>query len=95
MACRGQPILLPRARAGGPIWGAVVPVSLAEEKVPGALNALGPCKFLFAQAAATGLWESGKEELNWEKMVNLLECGKLRAPALRRKQQEDVVRAEI
>lgn len=54
-------------------------VSLAEEKVPGALSALGPCKLLFAQAATTGLWESGKEELNWEKMVKLLKCGKLRA----------------
>lgn len=54
-------------------------VASVEEMAPGALDVLVPCKLLFAQAATTGLWESRKEELNWEKMANLLKCGKLRA----------------
>lgn len=50
-------------------------VASIEETVPGALSALGPRKLLFAQAARTGLQESGKEELNWENMANLLRAG--------------------
>lgn len=69
--------------------------------MPGALSALGPCKFLFAQAATTGLWESGKEELNWEKVANLLKYGKLRAGETTSSVEEeaagleDMVHAEV
>lgn len=43
----------------------------------------------FTQAATTGLWESRKEELKWEKMENLLTCGKLRTAGVTSSVEEE------
>jgi len=79
IGCGLQRPASPPARVEDVCVGPWCLVASVEEMVPGALRVLGPCKFLFASAATTDLWESGKEELIWEKMANLLRGGKLRA----------------
>lgn len=48
----------------------------------------------FTQAATTALWESGKEELNWEKMENLVTCGKLRTAGITSSVEEEAAGPE-